>query len=179
MMAQPFTKPVQDSVPKVAGDVAVGENLAFQRKWWRFERIIWVIFLVVLVCDGLGLFGHGWLSKTQRFTADRALTLDYEWVERANTPSIMSMRFSGEAIHNGHIEVFVSENVIKPLGAQHISPQPLLSTLSAGGITYTFPASSAPAVAEIILQPSYPGSHKIRIQARGSDPIEATVFVVP
>ena len=77
MPAEAMTKPVEDSVSKV-DEIAVGENLEFQRKWWKFEHIIWSFFLLVLICDLLGLFGRGWLAKAQRSTPDQALTLEYE-----------------------------------------------------------------------------------------------------
>lgn len=91
-MAERFTSPVEDSVPRV-GDVAVGEDLDFQRRWWRFERVVWTVFVIVLVCDLLGLFGRGWLAKAKRATPDHTLTLDYERVERASTPSVMTLHF--------------------------------------------------------------------------------------
>lgn len=178
-MAQPKTTRVEDTVPKVGGEVAVGEDLAFQRRWWRFEQILWIGFLLILACDLLGLFGRGWLAKAERSTSDHALTLDYERIERASTPSIMTMTFSPAAIHGGAVRLFVSESIVKPLGAQRISPQPVVSVLGEGGITYTFAATSAPAIAEIQLQPSFPGLHKIRVQVPGNEPIDANVFVVP
>jgi hypothetical protein len=178
-MPKAVTNPVEDSVPKIDNEVAVGENLEFQRKWWWFEGIVWRVFLVILVCDLLGLFGRGWLASAKRSTPDNMLTVNYERIERASTPSVMTLTFSPAAIHDGRIRVFLSESIVKPLGAQRISPQPLISALSEGGVTYTFPANSAPATAEITLQPSFPGPHKIRIQVPGNDPIDATVFVVP
>lgn len=178
-MPLPFIKPVVDSVPKVAGEVAVGEDLEFQRKWWRFERIIWTLFLVILICDLLGVFGRGWLSKARRSTPDHVLMLNYERIERASTPSIMTLHFAPAAVRDGHIQVFVSEEIIRRLGAQRISPQPQISELTNGGITYTFPATSAPATVEISLQPSFPGTHHIRVQVPGSSVIEGTVFVFP
>jgi hypothetical protein len=178
MSEKPFLSPVQDSVPKV-GDVAVGEDLEFQRKWWRFERGIWVFFLLLLVADVLGLFGRGWLAKAQAGDANGTLTLDYERVERASTPSIMTLHFDDAAIRNGKIEVFVSEDIIKALGAQRISPQPELSTVGKGGITYIFAATETPATAEITLSPSFPGSHRFRMQVTGGQPINGHVVVVP
>lgn len=178
-MAQPFRRPVVDSVPKVADEVAVGEGLNFQRKWWKFERIIWLLFLVVLICDVLGLFGRGWLAKAKLSTPDHSLTVDYERVERAGTPSIMTLHFGPAAERNGHIQVFVGNEVIRGLGARRISPQPASSVLTDGGITYTFAAGSTPTIAEIALQPMFPGGHEIRIQVPGSQPIQAHVFVMP
>jgi len=179
MPAQPFTTPVEDSVPKVDDKIAVGENLDFQRKWWKFERAIWFFFFLILIADVLGLFGRGWLSKARQADAAQSLTLDYERIARASTPSIMTFRFGPNAIHNGHIQLYVSESVIKSLGAQRVSPQPATSTLGNDGVTYTFDANQLPATAEIQLQPSFPGLHHFRVQVTGGQPLEANIFVVP
>jgi hypothetical protein len=178
-MAQPFRMPVVDSVPKAADEVAVGEDLKFQRKWWMFERVIWSFFVLVLLCDLLGVFGRGWLAKAKRSTPDQALTLDYERVERSGSPSVMTLRFGSAAAHNGHIQVFVGNEVIRGLGARRISPEPATSALTDGGITYIFDSGSTPTIAEIALQPMFPGKHKIRIQVPGSEPIETSVLVLP
>ena len=150
----PVESPVEDSVPKVSGDqtsgsdnesqLAVGEDLEFQRRWWRFESVVWSFFLLILIADVLGLFGRGWLAKAQRATPDHALTLDYERIERASTPSIMTLHFGPEAIHNHQIQLYISDSLVKPLGAQRISPQPQTSAVGNRGITYTFAATQAP-----------------------------------
>jgi hypothetical protein len=180
----PIEAPVEDSVPKTSGSdstnqLAVGEDLDFQRRWWRFESIIWSFFLLLLIADVLGLFGRGWLAKAKRSTPDRALTLDYERIERASTPSIMTLTFGPAAIHSGHIQLFISDSIVKPLGAQRISPQPQASAVGNGGITYTFAATQAPATVQIALEPSFPGSHPFRIQLPNEPSINATIFVVP
>ncbi len=179
MSPQAASTPVEDSVPKVAGDVAVGEDLEFQRKWWRFENVVWSVFLLILICDVLGLFGRGWLAKAHAATPDHALTLDYERTERASTPSVMTLSFSSAAIHDGKIQFFVSDSLVKPLGAQRISPQPSVSAVGNGGISYTFAATQAPATVQIALEPSFPGAHPFRLQLPGEPPIDAKIFVMP
>jgi hypothetical protein len=178
-MAQPFRTPVLDSVPRVADEVAVGEDLNFQRKWWTFERIIWSFFVLILICDLLGVFGRGWLAKGKLSTPDHALTLDYERVERSATASIMTLHFGAAAVHDGKIQVFVNNEVIRSLGAQRMAPQPARSALTDGGVTYTFDAGSTPTIAEIALQPLFPGRHHILLQVPCSAPIKATIFVLP
>jgi hypothetical protein len=73
----------------------------------------------------------------------------------------------------------VSDSVVKPLGAQRISPQPAVSTIGNDGITYTFDATQIPASIQIALEPSFPGRHSFRIQVIGGAPIESAIFVVP
>ena len=171
--------PVEDSVPKADNDVAIGEDLAFQRRWWRFERVIWGFFCLLLICDVVGLFGRGWLAKAQAADPSRTFLLDYERTERASTPSIMTIHFYPSAIREGKVQLFVSEDLIKTLGAQRISPQPEMSVIGNGGITYSFPATQTPAIAEIQLQPSFPGIHHFSIQTPGNQAVRATVLVVP
>jgi len=177
MSSVPFTSQVGDSVPKVDGTVAVGEDLSFQRRWWRFESAIWWFFAAILVCDLLGLFGRGYLAKAAAATPDHALSLEYERIERAGTPSIMTLHFSPSAIHNGYITVFVGSTVVQELGAQRISPQPMQSALSEGGLTYTFPASGN-TVAEIQLSPSFPGRHRFTMRLHNQE-ISRDVYVLP
>lgn len=179
MPDRPFTTPVNDSVPKVSNEVAVGEDLNFQRKWWRFERVIWSIFFVILILDVLGVFGRGWLADSKRSSGDQTLTVDYERIERASTPSIITLHFGPAAVRDGRIQLFVSEDIIKELGAQRISPQPAVSALSEGGITYSFDAANSPAIAQIALQPSFPGLHHFRMQVVNGEAVEAKVFVFP
>lgn len=175
----PFTKPVEDTVPKVDNAVAVGEDLDFQRRWWKFERGVWIFFLLILLADALGLFGRGWLSKAERTTPDGAVHLKYERIERASTPSIMTVQLGPAAIQNGVAQLFISESVIKKLGAQRIAPQPASSTLGQSGVTYTFPVSSAPSTVTISLEPSFPGTQHFTMGVPGSPSINGTVFVVP
>lgn len=179
MAETPFQSRVEDTVPKVAGDIAVGEDLEFQRKWWRFERAIWYLFLLVLVADMLGLFGRGWLSKSAKRTSDGTLTLHYEWVERNSTPSVMTLDFGAAAIHDGRVQVYVSNTVVNSLGAERIAPQPESSALGEGGITYTFPITTGKMSMQIALMPTRPGEDSFEVRVPGSEPIHANVFVVP
>ena len=173
----PQYKPVEDSVPKVDNAVAVGEDLEFQRKWWRFERGVWIFFAFVILADVAGVFGRGPVAKAQRH--NDALTLHYERIERTGTPSTMSFQFAPGAIHNGQVQLFVSQSVVKELGNQRVSPQPEHSTLTDGGITYTFPATSNNAPVEFSLEPSLPGIYHFTTGIPGTEPIQARVVVMP
>ena len=179
MQDVPFKEPIQDSVPKVDDTVAVGEDLSFQRRWWRFERITWAIFLLILIADVLGVFGRGYLSKAERTASDHSLHVKYERTERSSTPSIITVEVGPPAVRNGQVQLRVSESLIKQLGNQRISPQPATSMLTQGGIIYSFPIHGAPAIIEFALQPSFPGLHRFSMQAVGSPEVDARIFVFP
>lgn len=81
----------------------------------------------------------GVLSKAELHAPDKTLDVKYERVERASTPSIMTISFGPAAIRSGQVQLFVSQSLIKDLGNQRISPQPASSVIGGNGITYTFP----------------------------------------
>lgn len=180
MPAEPYQAKIEDSIARVDDDLAVGEDLEFQRKWWRFETAIWIFFFLVLVADGLGLFGRGWLSKARKQAGDNTLTLHYDWIERASTPSTMTFDFGDAALRNGTLKLFVSDSIVKELGAERISPEPLRSELGDGGITYTFPAGGAgERIVRIELMPPFPREVPFTVAVPGSDPILGKIVILP
>jgi hypothetical protein len=179
MVTEPFSTPVRDSIAKVNDEIEIGENLDFQRKWWRFENVVWVVFTLIIVLDLAGLFGRGPIAKAERRSADGTIDVKYERIERTDSPSILSIQFGPSAIQEGKIHLFVSESLVKELGAQRVVPAPLESLVGNGGLTYTFPASRLPASVDLALEPSGPGLYAFTIGVTGAAPIHAKVFVVP
>jgi hypothetical protein len=106
MSTETPTKPVQDSVSKINDEVAVGEDLRFQRRWWRFEKAVWTFFGVLVLLDLAGLFGRGPLAKAHKESADGALMVKYERVERFGTPSILTLHFGPTAVRDGVIRLW-------------------------------------------------------------------------
>ncbi len=181
-MATPMrTSPVQDSVPKISNELAVGEDLVFQRKWWRFERIVWLTFAVLVLLDVAGLFGRGPLAKEHMATPDKAMDVNYERIERFRTPSIVTIQFSPQTVRDGKIELWVNDGLIKQLGNQRVVPQPAQSALDSGGIRYTFAATQQPNSAAFALEPSAPGLYEftLRLPQMPGDELHAKVLVMP
>jgi hypothetical protein len=173
------TRPVGDTVTKVDDSVAVGEDLEFQRRWWKFEHAVWIFFGFIIVCDVLGVFGRGYMAKSERRAGDETVDVHYDRIERANTPSILSVQFGASAIREGQVHLFVSTSVVKDLGAQRVVPEPAASAVGSGGITYTFPVTGLPASIDIALAPSYPGVHSFTVGVAGAEMVTAKVAVLP
>lgn len=180
MAEQSLTNPVTgDEVPKVDNAVAVGEDLAFQERWWKFERVIWMLFLLVLIADVLGAFGRGWLAKAKCGGAENAMYVTYERVQRAGTPSIMKVHFAPDAIVNNEVRLFVSGSVVKELGAQRVVPQSQQSIVGNGGITYVFAAQGGDTEVQFALAPSFPGLQPFTLQVPGKQAVSHKVLVMP
>jgi hypothetical protein len=174
-------KPVRDDedVPKVENDLAVGEDLPFQKRWWTFEKIVWSFFVLVLLADLSGILGRGPLANADTLTGDGSLRVKYEHVLRENTSSIMTLLPTDAAVHDGKFQLYVSDSVVKELGAQRIIPQPDRSTVGNGGVVYTFPATSLPMTVQIELKPSFIGTHPFTIGVAGGQSVRLKSLVLP
>ncbi len=92
----------------------------------------------------------------------------------------MTIRFAPSAVHAAKIQFFLSESVIKNLGAQRISPQPATSTLTNGGVAYTFAADgTGPVIVENAFSPSFPGRQPFNMNLAGGPAVNETAFVMP
>jgi hypothetical protein len=173
------TAPVEDSVAKVNNELAVGSDLEFQKRWWRFEKFIWVLFTLIVVLNLLGGFGRGWLAKARMSAEDGSLTLTYERIARFSSPSRLQVELGPGTIRDGKIELWVSDSLVKALGNQRVIPEPVSSQVGTGGILYTFAAAGVPASVEFSLEPSSLGRQELTLRVPGKSPVTSKIFVMP
>ncbi len=172
-----FEKPVEDSVPKINAEVAVGEDLAFQRKWWKFEGVMWWVISFLLLLNFAGVLGRG--PAAHATLSNEAMLVKYERVERTGTPSILEVQFQPSTFGKGQVRLHVSQSVVDELGAQRVIPSPSDTSVGRGGLTYTFSADEAPGAVQFALQPSKRGIFHFTLQIPGTPPLSARVVVMP
>jgi hypothetical protein len=180
MVSPARTSPVKDTIPKIENELAVGEDLEFQRRWWRFERIVWVVFAAIIVLDLIGVLGRGPLAHARTKTADGAMNMTYDRFLRFQTPSIITIHFGRNALQGGKVQLWVGDSLVDSLGNQRIIPQPASSVLQGHGILYTWPSGNEPDSVSFALEPAHPGVQHfiIRLPAL-NDQIGRAVFVYP
>lgn len=171
--------PVEDTVPKVNGEVAVGEDPEFQRRWWKFESAVFIVFTILVILDLSGVFGRGPLAKAHKATPDGVMDVTYERIERTGTPSVLKVEFGRSAIQAGSIQLWADEDLVTKLGNKQIAPQPAQSVIGDGGIHYTFSATSQPATAVFSLQPSAPGLYHLTLRVSGTSELHFKILVMP
>lgn len=172
------TRSIDDSVPKDGRELSVGEDLDFQRRWWRFEHVVWIAFTVILALDIAGVFGRGPVAKVHKSTPDGAMTMTYERFQRFQTPSIISIHFGPNAVRDGKLQLWVSQSVITKAGNRRIIPQPATSELSARGLLYTWQSGQNPDSADFAVEPASPGIYHftIRLPALGDEFTERVII---
>jgi hypothetical protein len=168
---------IGDPVPRVNGEIAVGEDLPFQQRWWSFQRKVMIVFVTVIALDLLGVFGRGPLAHGHATLSQGAADVRYDRVGRAGTPSMLTVVFRQSAVRDGKIDLWVDGALTKDLGTQRVIPQPTTSTIDNDGIRYVFPVQSLPGRMQFALQPPHPGIYPLHMRL-GDGPVETLHMVV-
>src|SRR3954453_19759022 len=170
-------QPIEDSVPKINNELAVGSDHEFQRWWESLERIIWTFLIIFLSPSRAGAFGRGPLANTTANAVDGSMKVKYERVERFGTPSVLTVDINTAVVQNGKVQLWVGDQLVKPLGNQRVVPQPDRSEIGNGGVLYTFPASAqGPASVEFQTQPSSLGKTELKLRIPGHSELSLNIY---
>jgi hypothetical protein len=113
----------------------VDEDIALQRRIWRFERVGWYVLVAVVLLTLCGLFSHGLLSSTTVTSAQGDLTVEYERFHRSGGVNTMVIRSHGEPgkLHT----VTLGNATMEGFSIDSIQPQPVRSAGTRQGLRLT------------------------------------------
>ena len=121
------------------------EDLRFQRRQWRVERIGWATMTVIIVAALAGFFGDGPLSRVTSMTSDGAIRVRYERFVRFSAPTTLEIHVapsaSGRPIH-----LRVSANYLSDMTPRSIAPH--VSATSLADQDYVFSFNHLPSTVE-------------------------------
>jgi hypothetical protein len=116
-------------------DYPVEDDIAFQRKLWKLERVGWLLLLGLMVLALLGLFSRGPLSTQQRLTADEALQLHYQRFQRQDASDTLQVTLRGAPGEIRHL--LLEAPFFDTYNIETIQPQPLAAASEHGGLKLT------------------------------------------
>ena len=124
--------------PKRVGSLEIGQDLDFQRKEWRAQRIGWVVMAVVALAAVLGLTGNGVLAQATAGGAGDPLRIAYSRFDRLQSPTTLEIEIAGDAVEGEQVELLVDRNYVQGLLIEKIVPEPAEVRSAADGVLYVF-----------------------------------------
>ena len=118
------------------GDFEVAEDLAFQRRSWRAQRIGWVVIALVVAATAAGLLGNGPLSAASVTSGNGVVRFDR--IARAQSP--LEWRVRGAAAANGTLRVTVDTTLLRHIKIESIVPVPVRIDSGPDRLAYVFHA---------------------------------------
>ena len=150
---------------KVNGDLEVGYNEPFEKRWIVAQNIGLVVMILFLVACVAGLLGRGPLSHRTTITSDRSLNVDYEPIAREGTPTQITLRISNPSITPMPVAVFLSGTMIEPLGLARTMPTTDVSMVGSNGVVMRFTIAPLEHNAMIRLSTTPPGPGIVHLRA--------------
>lgn len=106
------------------GSLDVAQDLEFQERQWKVERVSWAIMLLIVLLALIGLFGTGPLSSASVADPDGDLSAGYERFVRQDGRSTLTFHVAGNQATGNEIEFWISQDYLDSVDVQSISPQP-------------------------------------------------------
>jgi hypothetical protein len=167
--------------PQQVGDLEVHQDLEFEKRQWRAERIGWLVMLTIVIAALLGAFGRGPLSKKSREATDASLSIDYDRFARLQAQTEVRLTISEDAVGNGELRLWLDRAYLAKFEIREINPEPERIDLSTDRaiLVYRVPGQKGPLKVNLNLEPIEMGTVEGVAGVEGSAPVDFNQFVYP
>lgn len=110
----------------------VREDMALQRKVWRFERWGWYGLLLLVALTLGSLFSKGPLSEAQVHSADSQVRVEYQRFLRNGASDTLVIHLRGQP--NTALEARIEGELLQGFNVEMLQPQPLKASAAGQGV---------------------------------------------
>jgi hypothetical protein len=150
---------------KRIGDLEINQDLDFQRRCWKAQRIGWTMMALLALSALLGLFGGGPFSHTSTGDPSIPLSIKYERLGRYLSPLTLTVHVTSGASEDGKVRLWFSRDFLREVQIQGITPKPESAEISASGAIYIFR----------LAQPDQGGDVIVHFEAQAIGPLRGKV----
>jgi hypothetical protein len=134
---------------KQVGDLQIDQDLEFQRRMWRMQRVGWVIMGLIILAGLLGFLGGGPISRAE--VGDRAgsLLIRYDRFERTLSPATLRLAVAPGTTTEGQARIKLQYPFLNKIEVQDVQPQPQSVEATSDGLVYVFSVGNVRGPVEI------------------------------
>lgn len=111
------------------------DRIATQRRFWRFERVGWVVLTIFVLFGLTGLFSRGPLSDA-RYQA-KTFAVDFERFSRHGLVARMTIHVPAE-IAGRHPSIRLGHDMVEAYELETLQPEPDSTSTDSRGVTLHF-----------------------------------------
>jgi hypothetical protein len=116
----------------------IRENIDEQHRAWRFERVGWLVLLLILVGATLGVFGSGVFGTAEASTPDGLLRVEFPRFLRAQSPQRLRAWIEPQRQPTNRFTLWFSAAYLADLSLQRVMPPPARVVAGRERITFEF-----------------------------------------
>lgn len=161
---------------KTHGHEIEDEDLDFEKRWFTFERIAWVLLGLLITGACLGALGPGMISN--RVAEREGLRVHYSALIRAKSAHDFHVRAS--SVTGKELHLRVTGDLAAATRPSMSSPQPSSETAADDAIVYTYTVQpGTPAEITLTQRPGKPGRSTGAISIEGGSSVTLSQIVLP
>jgi hypothetical protein len=155
----------------------IDEDLVFQQRNWRAQRIGWTVLGLLVVAGLAGLLGPGPLSNVNA-RAGEGLEVVYERFVRHGAES--ELKVTVRRPPSGHVRIAISRDYLDQLNLELVRPAPTEVQSSGADTVYVFGHAGRESMrATFVIQPEELGAHVARVATEDGSSVTVRQFTYP
>ena len=156
----------------------IREDMAYQLKVWRFERVGWYILVLVVLMGLMGVFSRGLLSSRDVRSEDGKVRVEYEMFHRNGSTN--SMKITLSSTPDSQAELELAGQLLEGFSIETLQPEPLRSRSSSQGIMLWLQTDlDGRATLYITLRGDGLGFYRSQISSPGINGVKLVQFIFP
>jgi hypothetical protein len=156
----------------------IQEDMRFQRRSWRAERIGWIAMALLCIAGLSGVFFHGPVSRTVASGGDGSLAVEHERFAHKTALTHFAIRISPPL--PDQVLVRLSPGFASMHDAEIVEPRSLRSSGGGYGLEYVFARSAAgDLVVHIAARPKRFGFMSAQVEVEGRGAVNIAQLVYP
>ena len=167
----------QPGVPR-SQEATVGENLAFQKREWVFQRLGWVALLLLIVASGVGLLGPGMASRSTSTEPSSGLQIEHYRLVHRQAPVDITARL--EQSNAEEQSIWIGAGLLERMTIESMVPEPIRVEADSEGSRFVIATTpGAPASFRLSVRYERCGTAKGRIGRNAAESLDLETFVYP
>lgn len=159
-------------------DQPIHEDMTYQLKVWRFERVGWYVLVLVVVMGLLGAFSRGMLSSRDVRSDDGKVRVEYEMFHRNGSTN--PMKVSVSSTPDSPVELELAGQLLNGFSIETLQPEPLRARSSSEGIRLWLQTDAdGRATLYMTLRGDGLGLFRTRIGSPGTHGVQLDQFIFP
>ncbi|MFS8607463.1 MAG: hypothetical protein LOD94_05645 [Gammaproteobacteria bacterium] len=114
------------------------EDVTFQQRTWKVERVGWIVIAAIVIAALCGLFGGGWLGRAAVRAGDGSLSLEYDRLWRVRSPASLEVDVKSSGLDEEGVRVWIARDYIGSMSSTEITPQPVRVEGDAERVVFEF-----------------------------------------
>lgn len=139
------------TVPRF-GDIEVDQDLGFQRRDWRAQRIGRLVLMAIVMAALAGVFGGGMLSSASVQSSDGQIRVHYERIARHAASQRLQVHIGPRVPGDSAVDLWIDQEFMHGLTVGEISPQPVQTRAGDQRLIYRFHLADPSRAADVVFQ---------------------------